>query len=154
MTKIVIPKTISTKCRYLDLIPPSCVSKPTHFASHVWSSPFLDLISSLRDYIGSQKVDLSKNFVEEFYIWIDIFAVNQHRDSGMQGADLSCLHIAIKESMETLVCIDENSLILTRFLFIFVTIFLHFFVIYINFLILGFGVCLKFGTVFCWMSKN
>ena len=105
-----IPQTLNTKCRYVDLLPPEFVSKPTLFASHVWSAPFLDLVDSLSDYIQSYN-----NNGEEFYIWIDIFAVNQHRDSGMQGTDLSGLHIAIKESKETLVCIDENGLILTRY---------------------------------------
>lgn len=68
----------------------------------------MDLIESLREYIG----DAPK---EEIFVWVDIFAVNQHRDSGTQGTDLQGLNIALKEAKETVVCIDQNAKLLTRY---------------------------------------
>jgi hypothetical protein len=105
---IVIPATIDKKTRYVDLLSSSDVSTPTYFASHVWSAPFLDLYSSLAHYITGKQLE------GEVFIWIDIFAVNQHRDSGTQAADLSGLHIALKKSRETIVCMDTNAKLFTR----------------------------------------
>ena len=120
VTQIVIPATKEKKSRYVDLIPESDVSLPTFFASyknvfiyklilssHVWSAPFLDLIDSLKEYIG-------KKPKEDVFVWIDIFAVNQHRDSGCQGTDLQGLSVALKHSKETILCIDQNLKLLTR----------------------------------------
>jgi hypothetical protein len=84
VTKIVIPATRERKSRYVDLLPPEDVSLPTYFASHVWSAPFLDLVYALKYYIDGMHENTAGVFV-----WIDIFAVNQHRDSGTQAADLS-----------------------------------------------------------------
>ena len=107
VAEIVVPDTRKNKCRYVDLLPKNSVSLPTYFASHVWSAPFLDLIDSLREYIGD-------NVKQDVFVWIDIFAVNQHRDSGSQASDLQGLNIAIEKSKSTIVCMDTNATLLTR----------------------------------------
>ena len=112
VTKIVIPETSDTKVRYVDLIPNSAVSVPNYFASHVWSSPFLDLVESLSQYILLDEADEESKSV---FVWIDIFAVKQHR-SADQANDLKNLHEAIKNSkISVLVCLDSNLKLLTRY---------------------------------------
>ena len=83
VTKLIIPATEKDKTRYVDLLPPHQVALPNYFVSHVWSAPFLDLIESLKQYVDSTKR------TKDVFVWIDIFAVDQHRDSGTQGSDLS-----------------------------------------------------------------
>ncbi len=87
VTKIVIPETAERKVRYVDLLPSNCVSTPTFFASHVWSEPFLNLIDSLQYYVEGMKED-------EVFIWVDIFAVNQHGTED-QSNDLKGKHQAL-----------------------------------------------------------
>ena len=105
--QIVKPATLLNKSRYVDLIPKDCVSLPTYFASHVWIAPFLDIVESLREHIGD-------NARDDVFVWIDIFAVNQHRDSGTQESDLKGLNTAVEKSRKTIVCIDANAKLLTR----------------------------------------
>ena len=111
VVKLIVPETIHTKCRYVDLIPSECVSTPTYFASHVWASPFLNLVESIRqhfDYQGDEEE------CKSIFIWIDIFAVNQHI-SDNQDKDLSNLYLAVKNSeLGTLVCLDTKGDLLTR----------------------------------------
>jgi hypothetical protein len=92
----------------VDILPSEYVSTPTYFASHVWSSPFVDLVQSLKYYIDGEHEK------EEVFVWIDIFAVNQHRDSGNQASDLNGLHVALQKSAKTIVCMDREAKLLTR----------------------------------------
>jgi hypothetical protein len=106
VTKIIIPETSIKKVRYADLIPDIHLSVPTFFISHVWTAPFLDLVGAIRQHLGEQK---------NVFLWIDIFAISQHK-SKEQVDDLKNLHIAVKQSTQgTLVCMDENGKLLTRF---------------------------------------
>ena len=65
------------------------------------------LVESLREYIGDKTTT-------DVFVWIDIFAVNQHRDSGTQASDLSGLSVAVEKSKKTIVCMDANAKLLTR----------------------------------------
>ena len=112
VTQIVIPRTLEKQVRYVDLIPPNCVSSPTYFVSHVWGCPFLDLVASIQSALGLNEDDEKS---AETFLWIDIFAVNQHRTNNEQASDLMSLHKAIQQSSAaTLVCIDVNGKLLTR----------------------------------------
>ncbi len=84
--KIIIPETSFAKVRYVDILPATVVSTPTYFASHVWSEPFLDLVDSLKYFIEGNN---NKGKKEEVFVWIDIFAVNQHAGSTYQSEDLN-----------------------------------------------------------------
>ena len=113
VTQIVIPATKEKAVRYVDFIPSDCVSTPTYFISHTWGSPFLDLIRSLKAFIPYSETDpISKTT----FVWLDIFAVNQITTSTEQSTDLKSLHRAIQEATKgTLVCLDLNCKLLTRF---------------------------------------
>ena len=111
VSKIIIPETIKKQIRYVDLISSPHVAKPTYFVSHYWGYRFLDLIESLKSYFSG----VSDNDRANIYLWIDIFAVNQHRGSDQQTTDLENLHLAIHESGKgTLVCMDNKGTLLTR----------------------------------------
>ena len=109
--QIIIPETQSLRLRYVDTLSTEAVSAPTYFVSHTWGRPFLELINSLKSYIRlSQDDEQSKNI----FLWIDIFAVNQHEGLHQQS-DLSGLHLAIQKAAKgTLVCFDIPGKLLTR----------------------------------------
>ena len=112
VTKLIIPETKEKHLRYVDILPEVCVSAPTYFVSHVWASPFLELVSSLQSYLNLSETDRKSKYI---FLWIDIFAVNQHRESTEQASDLRDLHLAIKNATaSTLVCLDNQGKLLTR----------------------------------------
>ncbi len=80
VTKMIIPSTAEKKVRYTDLLPSKVVSTPIYFVSHVWSEPFLDMIESVKYHVNDP--------AEDVFIWLDIFAVNQHRGTSDQTNDL------------------------------------------------------------------
>ena len=108
VNKIVIPETQQKKLRYADTIPDSFVSAPSYVVSHVWSAPFLDLVETLDQHFNA-KAEATKSI----YLWIDIFAINQH--SKDKQSDLKVCNTAIKDSSSgTLVCIDAHGKLMTR----------------------------------------
>jgi hypothetical protein len=111
VNKIIIPETAQKKLRYVELIPDSCVSSPTYVVTHVWSAPFLDLIGSLQQYFNLKNDEDKKSI----YLWIDIFAINQH-GSDDKANDLKNLQVVIKNaSSGTLICMDAHGKLLSRY---------------------------------------
>ena len=51
----------------------SVVGEATHYVSHAWDSPFIELISALDVMITTKKLNPAKTF-----FWIDIFSISQH----------------------------------------------------------------------------
>ena len=113
VTKIIIPETEKTLCRYVDLLTETPVSKPDYFVSHVWGAPFLDLVETLRIRFNL-KDKLIDDKLKPIFIWVDIFAINQH-DTANKTADLANLHKAITLARSgTLVCLDKGGQLLRR----------------------------------------
>ena len=112
VNKIILPATKKKQLRYVDLISPACVSAPTYFVCHHWGSSFTDMIDSLESIIRLKENDEKSKTT---FLWIDIFAVNQHRSANQQALDLLNLQGAIQETkIATLVCVDRCAKILTR----------------------------------------
>lgn len=104
--EIIIPKTKENQCRFVDLLDEKDVGRVTYFISHVWASPFSHLIESLEEQLQGED-DTS------IFLWIDIFAVNQHGGDAMEY-DLSSLGKMVEISKATLVCLDKKGRLLTR----------------------------------------
>ena len=105
---IVVPETSAKCCRYVDLIAENEVSSPYYFASHVWGAPFLDLVDTLREFFKDSEC-------ASVFIWIDIFAINQHPTTDKTD-DLTNLHLAVRKSLfGTLVCLDRGGQLLKRY---------------------------------------
>ncbi|GFR45284.1 hypothetical protein Agub_g6392, partial [Astrephomene gubernaculifera] len=94
--------TVGRQSRFTDLMPTRHVKRPDYFISHKWDSPFHYLVRSVRDY-------LSGAVPGEVYVWLDIFAVNQHPGQEQQD-DMAQLKNAITiASGGTLVVLDHEA---------------------------------------------
>ncbi|GLC35175.1 hypothetical protein PLESTB_000562600 [Pleodorina starrii] len=94
--------TQAHQCRFTDLMPMRHVKRPDYFISHKWDSSFHYMVRSVRDY-------LSGAVPGEVYVWLDIFAVNQHPGAG-HDSDLAQLNRAIvSASGGTLVVLDNQA---------------------------------------------
>ncbi|GLI70609.1 hypothetical protein VaNZ11_015539, partial [Volvox africanus] len=94
--------TAERQSRFTDMVPGRHVKRPDYFISHKWDSPFHYLVRSVRDY-------LSGAVPGEVYVWLDIFAVNQHPGKE-QDDDLAQLSNAITNaSGGTLVVLDSQA---------------------------------------------
>uniref|UniRef100_A0A7S2QU83 NACHT domain-containing protein n=1 Tax=Chlamydomonas chlamydogama TaxID=225041 RepID=A0A7S2QU83_9CHLO len=103
VTQLVLPATTAYKCRFVEipcLIPPECVAPPTFFISHKWGGQFSHLVKILREH-------LSGALPGQVFLWLDIFAVNQH-PGAEQADDLRNLKAAIQIASGTLVILDKE----------------------------------------------
>ena len=60
-------------------VPAESVGEPQYFASHAWERPFVELVDGL---LG----DLEGAALEDTYVWLDIFAINQDDSGGSFSA--------------------------------------------------------------------
>ena len=119
-------KPLATGCNSLaDLLPPAAVGAPTAFISHAWGTchfaaaqpecgcapgagTFALLVESALDFFANA-------VAEEVFVWLDIFAINQHDASGAELYGGLTLEKTIKEAAHTLVILDRvNALPLSR----------------------------------------
>jgi hypothetical protein len=57
---IVVPRTTSLQCRYVDLIEDqNHVAAPKYFLSHTWADKFKHVVSSVQSYFGKDRSDPS-----------------------------------------------------------------------------------------------
>ena len=92
----------------LTRVPPRSLSRPTHFVSHAWGNSFVDLVANLEDYFLGAAVD-------EVFVWLDIFAINQK--AGRAMCDLengAALAEVIDNAVACLVVLDRGMRPLTR----------------------------------------
>ena len=90
--KITNPASASLKCAYIDLFkgkndPTTApnnniplVSNATLFVSHAWSYPFKSLVDALESFSNKREETNTTH-----YFWLDMFVVNQHEKSSIQG---------------------------------------------------------------------
>ena len=63
----------TTHCSYAEAeIDARCIGSPDYFVSHAWNNLFVELVESL---LG----DLAGAALDDTYVWLDIFAINQVR---------------------------------------------------------------------------
>ena len=95
--KIVKPLTLERKCRFTELLldehngqsGTATVGRVDAFVSHCWSSPFGDLVAATRH-----------NSRPGRRYWVDIFAINQHSESGDMQSDLLQLRHVVRSAPE------------------------------------------------------
>ena len=86
---------------------------PTYFVSHAWGSPFVDLVASVGAALAGAALD-------DTYVWLDIFAINQNDTGGVSRAmqeldDGRTLARTVETARATLVVLDKERVIpLTR----------------------------------------
>ena len=100
-----VKPTTSASCNFASLVP-AAVGRPTAFASHAFGNPFSLLVSALEEHFMNA-------VAKDVYIWVDIFAINQHNP----GADLHggrALARTIELVSETLVVLDRTAYPLKR----------------------------------------
>ena len=119
-------KPLATKCNCLaDLLPPAAVGAPTAFVSHAWGTchfaraqpkcrcapgagTFALLVDSVSDFFASA-------MASEVFVWLDLFAINQHDDSGSELDGGLTLEKTVTLAAHTLVVLDRgNALPLSR----------------------------------------
>ena len=89
------------------------VGAPTYFVSHAWSSPFVDLVASVEAALAGAALD-------DTFVWLDIFAINQNDAGGVFSAmheldDGRTLARTVETARATLVVLDKERVIpLTR----------------------------------------
>lgn len=105
--KLVIPQTKTHQCRFVDLLGEADVAAPTHFISHRWGTLFTDTCALFTNHL--EDADPAAT-----YVWLDIFAVNQHASNAQQQDDLENLHRAIQVASSTLLCMDADGAALTH----------------------------------------
>mmetsp|Transcript_31220 Transcript_31220/g.69446 ORF Transcript_31220/g.69446 Transcript_31220/m.69446 type:complete len:482 (+) Transcript_31220:82-1527(+) len=114
VTSCIIPGTQERCCRYVDIIPQQHVGSARFFVSHCWAGLFHHLVLQLQQYLDPSvsKAYQDKNAI---YVWIDIFAVNQHIGRGStQADDLANLQTVITRVERTLLILDSTGVVLTR----------------------------------------
>jgi tetratricopeptide (TPR) repeat protein len=101
VTNWVKPKTKCALCSFVDLGEVE-TSEPEAFVSHTWSRPFREMVTCLQQH-----------FDENVYVWIDIFAVNQHTVDE-EGSDLEQLVDTVNDIPIAVVVVDPEGVIFSR----------------------------------------
>lgn len=112
----ILPKTKDKQQCYIDYLraqPGRVVDIATVFVSHAWDDMFLDLVGELsRHYYSAvmRFIPFYNDFLEEPYVWIDIFCVNQHMK--ITGLDqwITCFRNAVQDIEYTLLILTEKSI--------------------------------------------
>ncbi|KAG2495848.1 hypothetical protein HYH03_006087 [Edaphochlamys debaryana] len=119
---IVKPATRERRCRYVDLIPePRAVGTSSFFISHRWGCNFrAELVGMVLQHFTGLEAAAARAAAaaggsqpEPIYVWLDIFAVNQHPNT-TQADDLANLQNVIKHSSATVMLMDPAGAVLTR----------------------------------------
>ncbi|GIL83783.1 hypothetical protein Vretifemale_12537 [Volvox reticuliferus] len=126
--ELILPHTAACQCRYTDMMMED--PKQAHhvsrgrrfyFVSHVWSRPFAETFEMLdhhfrpRMRLGEHDEPMPSE--DEVFLWLDLFAVNQHNTRGQadnQDGDLLHLDEAVQDAVETLMVLDREGTPLTR----------------------------------------
>ena len=100
VSSIIIPETLNRKCEYASLLPSRNVSaSPTYYVIHLHSALFLETFESIKKVLCSE--DPATTF-----LWIDIFAINQHNSFQI---DLEETDTAIQSAtVGSLLCCDRS----------------------------------------------
>uniref|UniRef100_A0A7S0WYR7 Uncharacterized protein n=1 Tax=Chlamydomonas leiostraca TaxID=1034604 RepID=A0A7S0WYR7_9CHLO len=108
---LVLPATQSWRCRYVDVTDKGFVGNATYYVSHNLQAPFHQMVDSIRQRFFSPTGDPLPEAAEA-YLWIDIFAVNQH----VIGPKAEYLQMAAVMAGCTghLVCLDRKCRTLSR----------------------------------------
>ena len=107
----VVPTTAVRRCRLADTLDPKDVwsmdkGMPFYFISHAFSNKFGLLMATLVDHFSVRNP-------EEVFIWLDVFAINQHDTDSELNEGLT-LKQTIRLSECTLVVLDKSALPLSR----------------------------------------
>ncbi|KAG1655308.1 hypothetical protein FOA52_007965 [Chlamydomonas sp. UWO 241] len=126
VTSIVQTETSEKRTRYVanlmwgDNAAPAAVShgRNFYFISHGWSRPFPELIEMLRKHFSPEQQRVWRQgqpilTPAQVFIWLDIFAINQHPGEGQRG-DLNNLKEVLADADQTLMCLDHKGAVLTR----------------------------------------
>eukprot|EP00798_Chlamydomonas_sp_ICE-L_P003940 gene3940-14017_t len=106
--RFVRPKTAATKCCLFDVIPETHTGRPRFFISHTWSVRLKDLLTLLQSHFLED---------DDTLLWLDIVAINQHpyEDKGcLLQDDVASLASVVQATEQTLLCLDEQCVVLTR----------------------------------------
>lgn len=114
--KIIIPKTLSRRCRFVDVVDQELVGTATHYVSHCWDAHFLDLLECLIERFGTvdENSDEGVTFPDDVYVWLDIFAINQHLGGGNIKEEIPHLPEVISNCQSTLLCLDRKCTAFSR----------------------------------------
>jgi hypothetical protein len=122
VSSIVQPETSEQRARYVARLMSGkdTVSRGRSFffISHGWSRPFSELIEMLRKHFSPEQQRVWRQgqpilTPAQVFIWLDIFAINQHPGEGQRG-DLGNLKEVLADADQTLMCLDQKGAVLTR----------------------------------------
>ncbi|KAG1677967.1 hypothetical protein FOA52_001385 [Chlamydomonas sp. UWO 241] len=132
MAEIVRPATTERKERYVDLMLRSdgaskgskdargsvSLGRSFYFASHGWARPFSEMVEMLVLHFGQYaqrvwRVGQPKLRMADVFVWIDIFAINQHPGAEQDG-DLERLKEVVADCDQMVMVLDSDGKLLTR----------------------------------------
>jgi hypothetical protein len=102
--KIVKPETQDRLCRYVEIIPEVSVGRTEYFVSHVWKNKFHDTVALIAEKCKELRDTTGLNVD---FVWIDIFAVNQHKGGGMVE-DLASLKVVVNDSWYGILAVSSG----------------------------------------------
>ncbi len=79
---------------YQDFHGNSVVGEATHYVSHAWDAPFVELISALDVMITTKNLNPAKTF-----FWIDVFSISQHYARQNQMDENSDVEIKTRDAI-------------------------------------------------------
>ncbi|KAK3258922.1 hypothetical protein CYMTET_32056 [Cymbomonas tetramitiformis] len=101
--EFVVPRTEATRCRLVDMseyVAAEAVGRPSYFISHAWKGAFATLFNRVLEFLASAS--------DETRVWVDIFAVNQHREALHQQnrQDVMAFKDVVEHCVGTIVVVD------------------------------------------------
>ncbi|KAK3242230.1 hypothetical protein CYMTET_48071 [Cymbomonas tetramitiformis] len=101
--EFVLPETETRQCRLVDLpeyVAAESVGRPSYFISHAWKGAFATLLNRVLNFLVSAS--------DETRVWVDVFAVNQHREPLHQQnrQDVMAFKDVVEHCVGTIVVVD------------------------------------------------
>ncbi|KAK3262265.1 hypothetical protein CYMTET_28862, partial [Cymbomonas tetramitiformis] len=101
--EFVVPRTEVRRCRLVDMpeyVAAEAVGRPSYFISHAWKGAFATLFNRVLEFLASAS--------DETRVWVDVFAVNQHRDALHQQnrQDVMAFEDVVEHCVGTIVVVD------------------------------------------------
>ncbi|KAK3267376.1 hypothetical protein CYMTET_24063, partial [Cymbomonas tetramitiformis] len=101
--EFVVPRTKARQCRLVDLpeyVAAEAVGRPSYFISHAWKGAFATLFNRVLEFLTSAS--------DETRVWVDVFAVNQHREALHQQnrQDVMAFEDVVEHCVGTIVVVD------------------------------------------------
>ncbi|KAK3274713.1 hypothetical protein CYMTET_17111, partial [Cymbomonas tetramitiformis] len=101
--EFVVPRTEARQCRLVDLpeyVAAEAVGRPSYFISHAWKGAFATLFNRVLEFLVSAS--------DETRVWVDVFAVNQHREALHQQnrQDVMAFEDVVEHCVGTIVVVD------------------------------------------------